>query len=67
MLEQKKHAGGRRRIPDELKAMSTGWSFRRSFIRQVEEASIRDGAASTSEWIRDRLTPHLSVPTEHAV
>lgn len=60
MSDMHKKSVGRRKINPALKATAPGWSMRPDFIQQVEEAANREGAASTSEWVRSKLAPHLT-------
>ena len=52
--------GGRRSIPKERRVTNVNWCARPDFIKDVEQAALSEGYANASEWVRDKLQPHVA-------
>jgi len=59
MTQNGTHKGGRKSLPIDEKATTANWTITPSFRDAVAVAAKRDGFVSTSEWVRQKLLPHL--------
>ena len=66
MLETPTKKRGRRKMNPNKKAITAGWTFKPSFLAEVQYAAELEDAESVSAWVRDQLKPAIQkVINEH--